>query len=168
MKQRPRNVLRSRRFPGVFVCWWSITNLIRFVRQMLPFCKEWKDRCVWFTYFQKIPTFANQLWCVFLRSAGKKSSSPAYWNPAVSVQPEKVGVFPWEVQPKKIASFTLRGLFREMLRPQTPAGNPTGDMQGSGWDLETWHFFLGVWNVSCERILEWFQIISSRPLLFPA
>lgn len=27
-----------------------------------------------------------------------------------------------------------------MLRPQTPAGNPTGDMQGSGWDLQAWEW----------------------------
>lgn len=79
----------------------ALQILIRCVRQMLPFCKEWKDRCVWFTT-QKIPTICQSTFvCFSLVPLEQKFIKSSLLEPRCFGSAEKVGVFPWEVHAKR-------------------------------------------------------------------
>ena len=131
----------------------ALQILIRCVRQMLPFCKEWKDRCVWFTT-QEIPTICQSTFvCFFPRSAGTKIHQvQPTGTPLFRFSGKSWAFFPWEVHAKRSPVSRCEVCSGRCCDPQTPAGNPNGRHARIGLGFGNMARFRGVWNVSCERI----------------
>ena len=111
----------------------ALQILIRFVRQMLPFCKEWKDRCVWFTYFQKIPTICQSTFVCFPSFRWNKNHQVLQLEPRFS---GKSGVFPWEVHPKD-RQFHIARFVQGDVTTSNASGKPNGRHARIG---------LGIWK----------------------
>ena len=116
----------------------ALQILIRFVRQMLPFCKEWKDRCVWFYLLPKNPHNLPINFCVFsFFPLEQKSSSPTTGTP---LQRKKwcfsMGGSPKRspVSHREVCSGRCYALKRQRETQRATCKDRVRD-------LETWHVF---------------------------